>query len=279
MENKKTPKYLYHYTSLQSLALILQSHKIRFNPLSNMDDLQEKRAKESKDYGRFFFVSSWTSEKKESIPMWNMYTKMEEGVRIRLPINPFVPDVNMSELHKKYNIEDNGENIDIPNMYFDIFKFLGMGILPSVIKTEDLNAFPVKYTNDIKALEPEAIVSDGNSCTYATLGLCKNKYWKFQKEWRYVIQFHSFASPENIISLDINKIVLERDKWQQKTLDGSVTLPFSCWLLPIEDKCFAKMQITKSPQMSKGNEILLDTLVEKYNPTAKILDSKLKDLI
>ena len=65
MENKKTPKYLYHYTSLQSLALILQSHKIRFNPLSNMDDLQEKRAKESKDYGRFFFVSSWTSEKKK----------------------------------------------------------------------------------------------------------------------------------------------------------------------------------------------------------------------
>ena len=37
---------------------------------------------------QYCFVSSWTSEKEESIHMWNMYSNMD-GVRIRLPVNPF----------------------------------------------------------------------------------------------------------------------------------------------------------------------------------------------
>lgn len=36
-------KYLYHYTSLESLALILKNRTIRLNPLDKMDDLQEQK--------------------------------------------------------------------------------------------------------------------------------------------------------------------------------------------------------------------------------------------
>ena len=83
------PQYLYHYTSVETLALILQNRTIRFNSLDRMDDLQEKETKDIKNIGQFIYVSAWTSEEKESIPMWNMYSSLDAGVRIRLRTNPF----------------------------------------------------------------------------------------------------------------------------------------------------------------------------------------------
>ncbi|MBE6746525.1 MAG: hypothetical protein E7558_03645 [Ruminococcaceae bacterium] len=36
-------EYLYHYTSIETLALILKNRTIRFNSLDKMDDLQEQQ--------------------------------------------------------------------------------------------------------------------------------------------------------------------------------------------------------------------------------------------
>ena len=80
--------YLYHYTNLSALARILKNRTIRLNSLKNVDDLNELVSADYSKAGQYCFVSSWTSEKEESIPMWNMYSNMD-GVRIRLPVNPF----------------------------------------------------------------------------------------------------------------------------------------------------------------------------------------------
>ena len=82
-------EFLYHYTTLDKLALILRNRTIRLNPLDKMDDLQENMTSDVKNFGRIFFASSWTEEATESIPMWKMYASMESGVRIGLPKNPF----------------------------------------------------------------------------------------------------------------------------------------------------------------------------------------------
>ena len=39
---QNTPDYLYHYTSIETLALILANHTFRLTSLDQMDDLQEK---------------------------------------------------------------------------------------------------------------------------------------------------------------------------------------------------------------------------------------------
>jgi len=39
------PDYLYHYTSIESLAMILSTKKIRFNSLVHVDDLVEGKCK------------------------------------------------------------------------------------------------------------------------------------------------------------------------------------------------------------------------------------------
>lgn len=64
-------EYLYHYTSLSSLALILKSKKLRFNSLINMDDAEEVKTKNSEYLGKYCFISSWTDLEEENIPFWD----------------------------------------------------------------------------------------------------------------------------------------------------------------------------------------------------------------
>lgn len=41
-------EYLYHYTNIETLALILRNQTIRFNSLDKMDDLQEQQTADIK---------------------------------------------------------------------------------------------------------------------------------------------------------------------------------------------------------------------------------------
>ena len=64
-------EFLYHYTTLDKLALILRNRTIRLNPLDKMDDLQEQQTSDVKNIGQFCYISSWTDDSTESIPMWS----------------------------------------------------------------------------------------------------------------------------------------------------------------------------------------------------------------
>ena len=89
--------YLYHYTNVETLALILSNRTIRFNALNHVDDLQEQETADIRNLGQFCFVSCWTDERNESIPMWKMYGNLESGVRIRMKAFPFLEKENRPE--------------------------------------------------------------------------------------------------------------------------------------------------------------------------------------
>jgi hypothetical protein len=55
--------------------------------------------------------------------------------------------------------------------------------------------------------------------------------------------------------------------------------PFRYYDLDIDPTCFVEMEIVCSPQMTVGNKVLLETIVEKYNPSATIKESELLNLI
>ena len=83
------PKILFHYTSLETLALILTNKTICFNTLLNVDDIEEAETSDLGLFGKFVYVSCWTDDVKESIALWQMYTPNMHGVRIQLPAFPF----------------------------------------------------------------------------------------------------------------------------------------------------------------------------------------------
>ena len=78
-------KTLFHYTNIETLALILKNKTIRLNSLDKMDDLEENMAADLKNVGMFTYISCWTDDKDENLSLWKQYTNHDTGIRIELP--------------------------------------------------------------------------------------------------------------------------------------------------------------------------------------------------
>lgn len=152
-----TPKILYHYTTIQTLALILESKKIRFNSIDNMDDLTEPLSKDLGNVGSLVLVSCWTDTSEEDIAQWSLYANNGKGCRIELPSDLFIfkSDKEKSDFLRFEN-----------NLYF-------------LINTP----FQIEYVKDF---ETKAIRKK-DTFDFSHIGKTKHERWTFQSEWRYII--------------------------------------------------------------------------------------------
>ena len=149
---------LYQYTSVSSLALILSNRTIRFTALNLMDDLQEQETSDIKNLGQFCFVSCWTEDAEEQIPMWKMYTTLEAGVRIRLPKYPFLEVEDRPEDIAKVvgmPVKDSSGGVH-PKGLIPAWKMIKEGfITPGLLKQESILFCLDDYVLDIPYLRHE----------------------------------------------------------------------------------------------------------------------------
>lgn len=274
MENTE---YLYHYTSIETLALILKYHTIRFNSLEKMDDLQEQQTADIKNIGQFCYISSWTDDSTESIPMWNMYASLNLGVRIKLRKNPFkVYDNTAETLSKVTNaqITDNSSGKPFQTT-ISLAEMFSKGFI-SIQAVNNQLLSKVEYTDDTEKLYPRILKEEGEGFSLALgkLGKYKNLHWAFQREWRYIL---------NILPLDLNqpvkKSMIDSQIMANKIKLGIEKQPFPHYDMVISDEAFEGMEITLSPRISGGSRIIVQTLLEKYNPSATLSESSLVGLI
>lgn len=258
------PQSLYHYTTIEALAMILRNKTIRFSPLTVLDDLQEDKVQGGWYIGRYTFISSWTEEVEESIPMWKMYSNLESGIRIKLPINPFkthkIPEIIQSNYQvKKEDYSIVSKDVIINDEY-------------SILNYEDGQYLKkVEYTRDMDKIIPD--IEDGTSLNFEDVGRYKKLAWQFQKEWRYILRF---------IPLSLNEV--ERIGFEKvgrlasmKISDPTHTLSFNHFYLSLNEDAFNNMEITLSPKISDGNRVIVEALKHKYNPNMLIIDSELQD--
>ena len=270
-------EYLYHYTNIETLALILKNRTIRFNSLDKMDDLQEQQTADIKNIGQFCYISSWTEDDTESIPMWNMYASLNLGVRIKLRKNPFKIYNNTAEaLSKVINApvtdESNGKPLQ---SIIPITEMFSKGFISIQAMTKDL-LFKVEYTDNKEKLYPHLLNDEGErfSIALGELGKYKNLHWKFQNEWRYILTI----LPLNLnqpVENSINNFQLIANKMRL----GLEKQPFPYYDMHLSDEAFSKMEITLSPRISGGSKIIVESLIEKYNPLAIMSESHLVGLI
>ncbi len=274
MNEMNNSDYLYHYTSIESLALILKNRTIRLNPLDKMDDLQEQETADVKNLGRFVFVSSWTEASDESIPMWKMYTNPSSGVRIKLRRNPFI---RHGTSQHDFVVKLGASVVDTSNNNIKIDSFLNLADIMSKgfysNQAWDGNILrKIVYTDDQSLLKPHILDDSYGDIVIqlGKLGLHKNRYWEFQNEWRYIMRFIPLKLSSNLdrTSEEFNIIV-------NKMAQGLQHPPFLYYDLDISIEAFSNMEITCSPQMSIGNRVVLEALIEKYNPKATIKESVL----
>ena len=206
-EGDQIPPTLFHYTNLDVLALILKNKTLRLSRLDVLDDMEEEQCRSISEINVYTYVSCWTNDAEESIPLWDRYTIIgkdrQTGIRIEMPSLPFaqrdVPKFfqgNYSNDTGKWTME---ENIDMFNMGKYI-KFDPINLQQTLYK--------ICYTDNPYCLKPEVSWKFDNGINNIDpyiQGIFKRTVWSYQKEYRYVIHLIGGKdfSPNKYYDLDL----------------------------------------------------------------------------
>ncbi|WP_413527596.1 DUF2971 domain-containing protein [Marinilactibacillus psychrotolerans] len=247
---------IYHYTSIESLYLILKNKTMRFSTLSNVDDMDEGLTQEFNHAQQYLFVSCWTEEEKESIPQWAVYSKNMEGIRIGIEIERDNPR-KIFEL-----VKDSRTNMLISED-LDIMKNFPLVASPGTPFYREM-----KYTNDSNDLKPNILSYDEKTIKIdmSKVALYKSSEWSFQKESRFVIDFS--ASPFNA------------DRTSNKKFDlinslKNKNLPFEYKDIKLADTFFENIEITFGPKCPKVHKEIVEMYLKNFNVDASLNDSYL----
>jgi hypothetical protein len=268
---------IYHYTSIETLALILESQVLRFNRLDRVRDLSEARTSAGIHFGQVFFVSCWTAEETESIPLWEMSGDRCCGVRVGLPSYPFAE----YELDPppEWNFTKGGRLVS-PIPLGEIFA--GSHLIVTQFLNRREFGGSVRYVDDVQA-EYDSAVSwqplPGNSVKLKVLdpfGLArlKGSAWRFEAEHRFVllilpgIPIPSEGPGCPKYASDIaNHIVTCLRSGKGPNLDH--------FDVRLARDAIDRMVVTLGPCVTTGNALVVQSLLEQYAPAARILKSSL----
>lgn len=272
----EAPAVLYHYASLDTLALILHNRTIRFSRLDKVDDPQEQRSADSQNLGKMKLVSCWTSSDEESIPMWREYAGAECGVRIQMKSYPFkqysISNESLNMLSSEAVLNALGGSFDGLHLPLEDFWDKNYHFFETARDREILHE--VEYTNDESLLFPKVINAFENGGLVAdlmALGVHKTTAWSYQKEWRYILTAVPIGI-DSVINVRLDQIVRANDVMLDKCDPGIP--PY--YDLAISDEAFSSMKIVSSPKMTPGNRVILDALIEKYAPRVEVTESSIE---
>lgn len=248
------PDFLYHYTSIETLALILSKRTIRFNCLSFVDDPDESKASDVEDVGRYCVISCWTDKKEESIPMWQMYTPNSKGVRLKMKRYPFkeYPVIIKNPWKSMDNEEIDNEKDHLNNYrsYIDENKIAKENRAFVIPPAPEL--IQVFYTDEEEQICPQILFNDDSEFEIDSIGKYKRECWEFQSEWRYRIIFTPFNNSE------IGKTE------GFKNIKHSTFIPYKEYYLELSDDAFDGAEVVLGPKTSEAEKIIVESLVEKY---------------
>lgn len=234
-------EFVYHYTSIGVLALILKNKTIRLNCLKKVDDMDEGITKDFGNLSKYLFASCWTNDPKENIALWNMYTPNMAGIRIGLSSDmlELKYDKDNFIMNGKFYGRDEEKGISL---------FAPFGPLPKAVEYND---------EDQKKRFVTQISEEKSSVNLSCLGLLKNMQWKFQKESRLLF----VAFPKNhpfygMTDHEFGEMLLG--------MMAHKALKLSYLDLPLKDEAFNQMEIMLGPRCNESDRIIVDSLVSSY---------------
>ena len=280
----KRNNMLYHYTSFDTLALILSNRNICFNSLTNVDDMEEAETADMPNFGKHVFVSCWTDDAQESIALWNLYTPNMHGVRIGLPTFPF----------KKHHFQKGQFFLkDDIDTYIDIAKEFSENkgsIVPNYP-----HLIQVQYSNEHDLLFPKVKTSEPNNAaelfmeakdmqelshkcpnltlhySFEKLGRYKRTDWSFQREWRYLLMI----SPMGL--QDSNPPSFEKQQELIRRYENPMAkAPYQRFFLELDNQAVEQMEIILGPRISEAEKIYVKSLLKDHGLENNWRDSALR---
>lgn len=271
---------IHHYTNIESLAMILSTKKIRFNRLDRVDDLEEGRIEvQDVPLGKYTYVSCWTEDKEESIPLWKMYTDNGIGVRISLPKDMFKDYMFIGGI-SGIKVSDIMQFIDpsFPKVLFKIpgseYKEKNYFVVPIESNRPTTFYQKIQYVDDVISKtkeQAEKIRSEeiAYNMDAGKIGIFKHERWRFENESRFIIRI---IPTDGEISLFRATECFAKVK---EAFDAKMEPHFDTYDLPLKDDIFDELEITLSPSITAGQRVLIKALKNQYAPKAKIRESAL----
>ena len=195
--------------------------------------------------GAFCFVSCWTHNEDESIPMWDMYADRKQGVRIEMPVDMFDPEFNIN--------------------------FRERNTKP-LFTIDRKNTMPEFFDIDYDRIGDPALITEDWRVEIGNLGKYKIRDWAFQNECRFRVFGFRHKEEEKAFyytAADVRKT-------------GTVNLEYpakeKAVYFRLNDGAISTMRIMAGPKMSDGKRVLLKSLMEKYNISEdRVRDSRFTD--
>lgn len=230
--------YIYHYTSIPTLKLILENKTLRLNRLTNVDDMEEGIVDVFGNMAEYVFVSSWTRDRDENISLWNMYTGNMKGVRIGIDLNNVL--LNKSNDNDILNIKD-----------YDRILAFQIGNFFSDVEYRDIPS--VNLFNENFSISRKEI---------AQLGLIKRRNWSFQKEARFILAgLPRYENPIHFMSLETS--------FFEYILHGAET-DINYIDVELREHFWNNAEIMMGPAAGEHDIETVNELVEKHSPNSRI---------
>lgn len=270
-ENPYDGDYIHHYTSIETLALILSDRKIRFNRLDQVDDVVESAPIHGYDLAQILYVSCWSDANQESIQMWQLTPGMS-GVRMSVPADMFQRKPLPKHAPLGVWTDPGTESL----FTYDELFHRDRWVLPLC---NFWNAFynKVEYVSDPRSVREKRVsvsVDPQNgsfsmkSAGPSTIAKYKGIEWAWLNEVRFVI----LATPGQST---VNRATLRNLPNRFATAVANHQVPEATSIdVDLSDQAIDRMRIRRGPLMSEGQRRLLESIVERYAPEAGVEDSQ-----
>lgn len=256
---------IYHYTSLENLALILKHKTIRFNRLDSMEDPAERTFLLNQvDWSPYTYVSCWTENPSESIPLWYMYTNAGKGIRIGIE-SDFIDwdkqsiafSVPSRQRHLKSVQKNSSGTFTVTFNPTRIYRPL----------SDDLCYRKVRYVSELEFAEFEqnvglvsSVMNIDEDMMRNYVGCFRKDKWAFQEETRFIIYAVPYTSTDAIAT--------HQDFINLIRLGMPNNVPYID--VPVKTNRLREIEVLLGPDISEGQGILAKSLLGKYAPGAKL---------
>lgn len=256
---------IFHHTNIKTLALILQSKRIRFTRIDSQDDIKEIAGIPEK-IKSYFYISCWTEEEEENLSLWSLYTQMN-GVRI--------------ELNKKMFNEYTYSAGDYGNWGFG--KETTCPLTIDEIRTDDYlvsNPFwlddgfytNIIYDKDYQNLKKSSVTNHQNGINInhaKNLVRYKNPIWGFQQESRFYLVVLPLPPLETFNG--------DRLKQMENIGSGDLKNELNHIDVCINPAVLDKIVVRLHPNCDIADKIIIESLLEKFTKNGKIEESHLNE--
>lgn len=262
---------IYHYTTIDTLALIMLNKTIRFNRLDRVDDKEESLygsgpfdIKVSKNV----FVSCWTKNPEENPDLWKRYTKGNKGVRIALN----------EDMFQTYQINEH-----FKSFFPDWVMIVGDCAFP--LPLNEAKLYDVQYVENNEELIRNCANYENDYINIKTheLGIYKKKKdWEQQEECRFkLFAFPSTPDASNkIISQSVNDSIAAMDT-MTSLLTRSHPIALEYFDMPLKKGALNSIEVTMGPNTTdddkaKVRQIIYSCPFYRFFSNRRITDSSLK---